>query len=91
MRIQPHQAVTLLDGARVPEGYRGRLSRVGNKITNRWGAVVFGGLLLGITTAATAVTVKHISQISGPGVVGESLPANLFRFPTLGGFEETIY
>ena len=90
--IQAHHAVTLFDGECVPEGCRGRLGEPdGTKSTIRWSVVLFAALLFGITTAATAVTVKHISQAPQAGLVGQSLPANMMRAPAMGGFEEAAY
>ncbi|MEA3025773.1 MAG: hypothetical protein QOF91_1058 [Alphaproteobacteria bacterium] len=89
--LQPHP-VTLFDGEHLSEGCRGRVSQTATtKPRTRWSAVVIGVLLLGITTAAAAVTVNRISRMQDAGLSGESLPSNFIKVPGMGGFEEALY
>ena len=90
--LQAGHPVTSFDGECVSGGCRGRLSHPATpKPRTHWSAVLVGILLLGITTAATAVTVKHMSRAQDPGLAGPSLPANFIKVPSLGGFEEALY
>jgi hypothetical protein len=60
MRATHEREATLLSGECVAPGYRGR--RSGSQVSRQTGrrmAIVFGALLIGIASAATAVTVRH--------------------------------
>ena len=60
MRATQEHEITLFGGEHIASGYRGRHS--GSEIskqTSRRMAVVFGGLLIGFASAATAITVRQ--------------------------------
>lgn len=89
--FQANQSTTLFNGETLSHGCRGRISRSKTKASNRWSAVVVGLVMLGATSAATAVTAKRVPHLTQVITVGETLSANFFRSPTLGGFEEAVY
>ena len=87
---QDRQVIALFGGECVSPNYRGRRSAPQlSKQTSRRVAVVFGALLIGFATAATAITIKrHSTATDG---FTPSMPANLMIAPGAGGFEEAIY
>ena len=88
--FQTHQ-VALFDGSFVPKSYRGRCSQPeAKKSVTRWTAVSLGVLLLGVTTAATAVTVRRNLQPE-TSLVRHSLSANMMRTSYTGGVEVALY
>ena len=60
MRAIHEREITLFGGECVAPGYRGR--RSGSEISKQTGrrmAIVFGVLLIGFASAATAITLRH--------------------------------
>jgi hypothetical protein len=81
MRATREQEITLFGGERIAPGYRGRRSDSQiSKQTGRRTAIVFGVLLIGFASAATAITVRHsamternVSADANHGMLGSSL------------------
>jgi hypothetical protein len=79
MHATHEREVTLFGGESVSPGYRGR--RSGSQIskrTSRRTAIVFGALLIGFASAATAITVRHSS------VTERSVSAGVNLNPSVG-------
>jgi hypothetical protein len=72
MRATDQQVIALFSGERIAPGCRGRRSGLQhkqvNKRTSRHLAIVFGALLIGCTSAATAFTV-HQSAVPARSIV----------------------
>jgi hypothetical protein len=83
MRSQDHQTITLFGGECIPQGCKGRRSdpEISSK-TNRRAAAIVCALLVGFTTAATAITMhRHtgaVDPISLPGNLTASLEPALY-------------
>jgi len=83
MHGQDHQTTTLFGGECIPQGYKGRRSdpEISRK-ANRRVAVIVCALLVGFTTAATAITMhRHtgaVDPISLPGNLTASLEPALY-------------
>ena len=79
MRATHEREITLFGGECVASRYRGRRSgsQIG-KQTGRRMAIVFGALLIGFASAATAITVRHA------GVTERNISAGANLNPTTG-------
>jgi hypothetical protein len=63
MRAIHEREITLFGGECVAPGYRGRRSGTQiSKQTGRRTAIVFGALLFGFASAATAITIRHSAK-----------------------------
>jgi hypothetical protein len=74
MRATHEREITLFGGESVARGYRGR--RSGSQISRQTGrrtAIIFGALLLGFASAATAITARHPTAIDRNVSAGANL------------------
>jgi hypothetical protein len=79
--------VILFGGEAVHGGYRGRTSRPINAQPGRWVIGAFLALLLGFSSAATAITLRHKAAVAQTDQLHYSLPGNFRGY----GIEEALY
>jgi hypothetical protein len=91
MRNQDHQIVNLFDGCSVPQGCRGRRSQPSSSTHPRgWAMAWLCVLVFGLTSAATAITVKNRSHVPQEGF-SESYPAHFKISSGWNGFDAVLY
>ena len=87
---QDQQVFSLFGGECIAPSYRGRRSAPQfGKQTNRRVAVVAGALLIGLATAATAITATRHQKATD--TFSENTPANLMVAPRSLSYEAAIY
>jgi len=79
--------IALFGGERVAVGRRGRRSSQMDRRTGHVLAVVLAVLLVGFTTAATAITARRHAAIQAHTSAG----ANSMIAPAVAGFEAALY
>jgi len=88
VRDHDQNVISLFGGEHIHEGYRGRTNQTIRP--SRWVIVTFLAVLLGFSTAATAITLR-LKSVAAQTDVQSSLPAN-YGPRLLGyGFEDALY